>query len=46
VLWTITGGDGAFAGARGLITSNFTVAADGEVVDNHFARIYLPAAAR
>ena len=46
VLWTITGGDGAFAGARGLITSNFTVAADGEVVDNHFARIYLPTAAR
>ena len=46
VLWTITAGDGAFAGARGLITSNFTVSADGEVVDNHFARLYLPTAAR
>ncbi len=44
VLWTITAGDGAFAGARGLITSNFTVSADGEVVDNHFARLYLPTA--
>jgi hypothetical protein len=42
VLWTITTGDGVFAGARGLITSNFTVSADGEVVDDHFARLYLP----
>ena len=42
VLWTITTGDGAFAGARGLITSNFTVSADGEVIDDHFARLYLP----
>jgi hypothetical protein len=41
VVWTITGGDGAFSGARGLITSNFTVSADGEVVDDHFARLYL-----
>jgi len=39
-------GDGAFAGVRGLITSNFTVSADGEVVDNHFARLYLPTEAR
>jgi len=42
VLWKITGGDGRFAGARGLITSNFTVSADGDVTDNHFARVYLP----
>jgi hypothetical protein len=42
VVWTVTGGDGAFAGARGLITSNFTVSADGEVVDDQVARIYLP----
>ena len=42
VLWTITGGDGAFAGARGLITSNFTVSADGAVIDHHVARVYLP----
>ena len=42
VLWTITTGAGAFAGARGLITSNFTVSADGEVIDDHFARLYLP----
>ena len=42
VVWAVTGGDGRFAGARGLITSNFTVSADGRVVDNHYARIYLP----
>jgi hypothetical protein len=42
VLWRVTGGDGIFLGARGLITSNFTVSADGNVVDDHFARIFLP----
>ena len=42
IVWTITGGSGAFAGAHGLITSNFTVGADGEVTDDQFARIYLP----
>jgi hypothetical protein len=42
VIWTVTGGDGRFAGARGLITSNFTVDAGGQVVDNHFARLYVP----
>jgi hypothetical protein len=42
VVWTIIAGDGAFAGARGLITSNFTVSADGDVVDDHVARLYLP----
>ena len=42
VLWTVTAGDGAFASARGLMTSNFTVSADGEVIDNHFVRLYLP----
>jgi hypothetical protein len=42
VVWTVTGGDGAFAGARGLITSNFTVSADGDVVDDQVARLYVP----
>jgi hypothetical protein len=42
VVWTITGGDGMLAGARGLITSNFTVSTDGEVVDDHVTRLYLP----
>ena len=41
VVWTVTGGRGAFAGATGLITSNFTVSAQGEVVDHHVARLYL-----
>ena len=42
VIWEVTDGGGQFAGARGLITSNFTVGAKGEVVDNHYARLYLP----
>lgn len=43
VMWRITGGEGRFAGAQGLITSNFTVSPDGEVTDDHFTRLYLPA---
>lgn len=42
VMWRITGGEGGFAGAQGLITSNFTVSSDGEVIDDHFTRLYLP----
>jgi hypothetical protein len=42
VVWTVTGGAGRFAGARGLITSNFAVSATGEVVDHHVARLLLP----
>jgi len=42
VIWAVTGGDGRFAGARGVITSNFTVDSEGRVVDHHIARLYLP----
>jgi hypothetical protein len=42
VMWEVTGGDGRLAGAQGLITSNFTVGAQGEVVDDQFARFYIP----
>jgi hypothetical protein len=42
VMWRVTGGDGRFAGAQGLITSNFTVTPDGQVTDDHFTRLYLP----
>ena len=41
VIWTVTGGRGTFSGAKGLITSNFTVSAQGEVVDHHVARLYV-----
>ncbi|HEX6210024.1 MAG TPA: hypothetical protein VF136_04560 [Methylomirabilota bacterium] len=41
VVWTITGGDGAFVGVRGLITSNFTVSEEGQVIDHHVTRLYL-----
>ena len=42
VIWTVSGGEGWLRGVQGLITSNFTVSADGEVIDDHVARIYLP----
>jgi hypothetical protein len=42
VMWRITRGEGAFSGAAGYITSNFTVSAEGEVVDNHYVRMFLP----
>lgn len=41
VMWTITGGEGRLAGARGLVTSNFVASAQGEVIDNQIARLYL-----
>ena len=43
VIWEVTGGQGQFAGATGLITSNFSVGAQGEVIDNQFAQLFLPA---
>jgi hypothetical protein len=42
VLWEVTRGTGQLAGATGVITSNFSVASDGTVVDNHVAVLYLP----
>ena len=41
VNWRVDSGEGQFAGATGLITSNFTVGPNGEVVDNHFGLIFL-----
>lgn len=42
IIWNITGGDGKFSGATGLITSNFTFSAEGDVVDNEYVRIFTP----
>lgn len=42
VMWEVTSGEGRLAGAQGLITSNFTVGAQGEVVDDQFARLFVP----
>ena len=42
VIWEVTQGEGRLAGARGFITSNFTVGPDGQVTDNHFVRLFLP----
>src|SRR5262245_35406142 len=43
VIWQITGGEGQFSGATGLVTSNFSVTSEGEMVDNQIAQIFLPA---
>ena len=41
VMWRVEGGEGQFAGATGLITSNFTLSATGEVTDHHFGLIFV-----
>ena len=40
VIWKVERGEGQFAGATGLITSNFFVNSAGEVTDNHFGVIF------
>jgi hypothetical protein len=42
VAWRVEGGEGQFAGASGLITSNFFVGPAGEVTDHHFGVIFVP----
>jgi hypothetical protein len=41
VMWDITGGEGHFKEARGIVISSFAVNADGEVIDHQIARIYI-----
>jgi hypothetical protein len=41
-MWLVTEGDGDFSGASGLITGNFTFSEQGDVVDNHYVRLYTP----
>ncbi len=41
VSWKVDGGEGQFKDATGLITSNFSVDASGQVVDHHFGVIYV-----
>jgi hypothetical protein len=40
--WLVERGEGRFAGARGFITSNFTISASGERHDFHCGVIFLP----
>lgn len=42
IIWKIDGGEGQFAGASGLITSNFFFNEAGEVTDNQFGVIFAP----
>ncbi|MBI3801323.1 MAG: hypothetical protein HY268_30670 [Deltaproteobacteria bacterium] len=41
VIWKVERGEGQFAGATGLITSNFYVSSTGEVTDNHFGVLFV-----
>jgi hypothetical protein len=41
VVWQVESGDGQFKGARGLITSNFTLSDGGEVTDHHTGIIFV-----
>jgi hypothetical protein len=41
VMWRVVEGEGQFAGASGLITSNFFVSDTGEVTDHHFGVIFV-----
>jgi len=42
VMWRVDGGEGQFAGASGLITSNFFVDDQLRVVDHHFGVVLVP----
>ena len=42
VMWRVTEGTGEFSGANGLITSNFTFSEQGDIVDNHYVRLFTP----
>jgi hypothetical protein len=42
VTWRILSGGGDFAAAQGLVTGNFTSAAEGTFTDHHLYRIVLP----
>jgi hypothetical protein len=42
VMWRVEGGEGQFAGASGLITSNFFVGDDLAVTDHHFGVLAVP----
>jgi len=41
VIWKVERGEGQFAGATGLITSNFFVSGTGEVTDNHCGVLFV-----
>lgn len=41
-MWRVEGGEGQFAGATGLITSNFLVDEKLGVVDHHFGMLLVP----
>jgi hypothetical protein len=42
VSWRVDGGEGVFAGAHGLITSNVLIGEDLEVVDHQYGVLFMP----
>jgi len=41
VTFEVTSGEGQFEGAAGVITSNFTMTADGEITGHHIGVLYI-----
>ncbi len=41
-VWRVEGGEGQFAGACGLITSNFSLDADHEMISHHLGVLFIP----
>lgn len=41
VIWKVESGEGQFQGSSGLITSNFSISATGDVIDHHLGVIFL-----
>jgi len=41
IMWQVDGGTKIFRGATGLITSNFTFSAEGDIVDNQWGVIFV-----
>ena len=42
VVWRVEGGEGQFAGACGLITSNFSLDADHGLISHHLGVLFIP----
>jgi hypothetical protein len=42
VIWQVEGGEGQFAGACGLITSNFSLDAEHGMISHHLGVLFMP----
>ena len=42
IVWVVEGGNGIFEQAKGIITSNFTLDKESNVIDYHHGVIFVP----